>query len=78
VTRRPYQAGLADAVADLLGHQPGSCDRCARPEDGASRFVLDVLSLREAGPRGIPVRLLRVAGSAWRAGKAEERQPRPS
>jgi phosphoserine phosphatase len=78
VTRRAYQAGLTEAVTDLLGHEPGACDRCARREDRATRFVLDVLSLREAGPRGLPTRLVRVGRSAWRAGKPEERRSAPS
>jgi 3-deoxy-D-manno-octulosonate 8-phosphate phosphatase KdsC-like HAD superfamily phosphatase len=73
VTRRRYQAGLADAVADLLGHRPGTCRRCAAHLTAESEFVLAVLSLKEAGPRGIPSRLWRVATTARRAGKPEER-----
>jgi hypothetical protein len=31
ITRRPYQAGLLEAVAHLLGHDPQRCETCAPP-----------------------------------------------
>ena len=71
VARRSYQAGLADAVADLLGHAPGGCRRCAVHLTPANEFVLAVLSLKEAGPRGIPTRLW--PGSSPRRGGCESR-----
>jgi hypothetical protein len=66
VSRHAYQAGLNDAVADLLGHAPGTCPTCQAELSPATEFVLAVLSLKEAGPRGIPSRLMRVMASAHR------------
>jgi hypothetical protein len=72
VARRPYQAGLAEAVAGLIGHEPGGCPACEARFSADTDFVLAVLSLKEAGPRGIPSRLARVLTTARRAGKPEE------
>jgi hypothetical protein len=72
VAPHPYQAGLADAVGDLIGHPPGGCPTCAVHLTPETDFVLAVLSLKEAGPRGIPSRLARVLATARRAGKPEE------
>lgn len=69
VTRGAYQAGLAEAVASLLGHAPGACPTCRVVVDDDARFLLALLSLREAGPRGLPRRLLDVVTSAPRAGR---------
>ena len=69
VTRGAYQAGLAEAVGAHLGHAPGSCPTCRVDVDDAARFVLALLSLREAGPRGLPRRLLEVAAASRRAGR---------
>lgn len=30
--QRPYQAGLAQAASQLLGHRPGGCSRCRAPQ----------------------------------------------
>lgn len=64
VSRRPYQAGLADAVSGLLGHPPAGCSTCAVELDPAARFVLAVLSVRAGGPRAIGPRLLHVVRAA--------------
>src|SRR5207302_3156546 len=31
ILNRPYQSGLAKAVAALVGHLPGNCSACRRP-----------------------------------------------
>lgn len=64
VTHRPYQAGLAEAVGRLVGHEPGGCPACALDLTPASRFVLSALSLRAAGPAAIGPRLTTVARTA--------------
>jgi hydroxymethylpyrimidine pyrophosphatase-like HAD family hydrolase len=52
--RRPYQAGLALAVAELLGHRPGSCARCRVGQQTTEReLLLDLLSISEDGLRGL-------------------------
>ncbi|WP_152627218.1 hypothetical protein [Streptacidiphilus melanogenes] len=57
-----YQAGLADAVAALLGHRPGHCHICRPPSlPHETRAVLAVLALPEAGRRGALRRLARLA-----------------
>jgi hydroxymethylpyrimidine pyrophosphatase-like HAD family hydrolase len=55
LTGRAYQAGLAQACADLLGHHPGSCPIC-RPAKPAprTRAMLAVLDLRANGLASIP------------------------
>ncbi|MBF9066534.1 HAD family hydrolase [Streptacidiphilus fuscans] len=61
-TRGAYQAGLADAVATLLGHRPGHCPLCRPPAlPVETRAVLDVLALPEAGRSGALARLARLA-----------------
>ncbi|MEE2031635.1 HAD hydrolase family protein [Rhodococcus chondri] len=67
VTRHSYQAGLADACADLLGHRPGACRRCTPPHVPARTEVLcAVLGLREDGLRGFVPRVGRLAASVTR------------
>jgi hydroxymethylpyrimidine pyrophosphatase-like HAD family hydrolase len=62
VLRRPYQAGLADAVARLLGHVPGRCPRCEAPAlSPADAALTALLAVPEAGRAGMPVRLARLA-----------------
>jgi hypothetical protein len=56
-----FQAGLADGVALLVGHRPGGCPTCAVDLPATSQALLRALSVREAGPRGIPSRLARLA-----------------
>jgi hypothetical protein len=52
--RRPYQLGLAQATAGLLGHRPGGCPVCAPPGQGeATRLLLALLGAREAGASGL-------------------------
>jgi hydroxymethylpyrimidine pyrophosphatase-like HAD family hydrolase len=54
VMSRPYQAGLADAVAALLGHRPGSCPICLMPTLGPDgRAVITLLSAQERGVRSM-------------------------
>jgi hypothetical protein len=61
-TRAPYQAGLAQAVARLIGHRPGSCAACRVPRlTGADELVLTLLSVAESGRRGMPVAAARLA-----------------
>jgi hydroxymethylpyrimidine pyrophosphatase-like HAD family hydrolase len=62
VTRHPYQRGLADAVAELIGHRPGGCPLCRRPLlPRRTRTLVRLLALAEPGPAGLPLRTLRVA-----------------
>jgi hydroxymethylpyrimidine pyrophosphatase-like HAD family hydrolase len=67
----PYQAGLADAVALLLGHRPGSCRVCAAPVlEPASRAVMTLLSAQERGGRSMvssAIRLAMAARHEWRS-----------
>lgn len=61
VLRRPYQAGLADAVARLLGHPPGRCPVCRAPRlSPADAALAALLAVPEAGRAGMPVRLARL------------------
>jgi hypothetical protein len=53
VMRRPYQAGLRDAVASLVGHSPRSCPVCrppALPREAA--VLLAALRAKDAGRWG--------------------------
>jgi hypothetical protein len=62
--RRPYQAGLHLAVAELLGHVPGSCPRCGVPPlTPDCDLLVDLLSVVEDGRRGVA---LRAVGLAWK------------
>jgi hypothetical protein len=59
---RPYQAGLALAVAELLGHRPGGCELCRVARTTPSReLLLELLSIPESGRRGVAWRTLRLA-----------------
>lgn len=59
VMARPYQAGLAQAVGELLGHEPGRCPACEMPPGGRDRAILRaLLAARERGPLGMVVRAL--------------------
>jgi hydroxymethylpyrimidine pyrophosphatase-like HAD family hydrolase len=54
ILRRPYQAGLALAAAELLGHQPGGCDACRPPRHSReSALLLTVLTAQERGLPGM-------------------------
>jgi hypothetical protein len=62
LTARPYQAGFFDAVSSVVGHRPGACARCALPDEPPqARALLTLLSCQEAGARGAPRRLARLA-----------------
>lgn len=51
IARRRFQAGLAEAVADLIRHRPGGCPRCRPPEvHGDERLLLLALAAQDAGP----------------------------
>ncbi|HEX8973252.1 hypothetical protein, partial [Oryzihumus sp.] len=71
LTRRPYQLGLLDACAALLGHRPGGCPDCRPPAfPPRTRAVLAVLGLPEGGDRTVPLRSLRLVaalarGTSW-------------
>jgi hydroxymethylpyrimidine pyrophosphatase-like HAD family hydrolase len=50
---RPCQAGLLDAVNDLLGHPPGACQECSSPPQPAeTRLLLAVLGAQDVGAAG--------------------------
>jgi hypothetical protein len=64
VTRvdRPYQAGLSQAVGELLGHRPGQCARCRVPHRAPEdELLLELLSVAEDGPRGLALGALKLA-----------------
>ena len=61
VLRRPAQAGLAQAVARLIGHRPGSCPICAPPPMADStRAFLRLLGTADLAPWRRPIRLLQL------------------
>jgi hydroxymethylpyrimidine pyrophosphatase-like HAD family hydrolase len=67
LTGRPYQAGLAQAVAAQIGHAPGRCLICRPPAlTPNARLLLQVLAVPEAGPWGIVQGALRLALTATR------------
>ena len=50
VARHRFQAGLADAVADLIGHRPGDCAVCsAPPVPAGERLLWLALAAQDAG-----------------------------
>jgi hypothetical protein len=53
----------------VLGHAPSACPTCRVVVNDDARFLLALLSVREAGPRGLPRRLLEVMRAAPRAGR---------
>lgn len=66
-TRGAYQAGLAQACADLLGHPPGRCPACRPPEAGPrTRAVLAILDLRANGLASVPGRTMALGSSLLR------------
>jgi hydroxymethylpyrimidine pyrophosphatase-like HAD family hydrolase len=65
-TRRPYQAGLKQAVGQVLGHAPGACPRCAMPElSPETRHLLPALAAQESGRRSMVSSALVLAAHAW-------------
>jgi hydroxymethylpyrimidine pyrophosphatase-like HAD family hydrolase len=49
VLKRKYQAGLAEAVAGVIGHRPGGCDVCQSSGSVESRLLLTIVSAQEQG-----------------------------
>ena len=70
VTRRSYQAGLADAVSMELGHRPGACPRCRLDQSVDSRALFGLLSVRQSGRTAIPRLLVRAALDGRRVSRA--------
>jgi hypothetical protein len=65
-TRRPYQAGLKDAVAEILGHAPGACPHCAMSElSPETRQLLPALAAQESGRRSMLSSALALGAHAW-------------
>lgn len=61
-TRRRYQAGLGEAVADLIGHPVGGCRTCRPPAASRDALLFEpVLRAAEGGGRGLPRQLGRLA-----------------
>ena len=61
-TARPYQAGLALAVAELLGHRPGGCELCrVAGMTPPRKLLLELLSIPESGRCGLVLGILRLA-----------------
>lgn len=70
LTRHGYQAGLAEAVADLLGHRPGGCATCRPPRFArSSRALLAVLAMREGRLSGLATGTLRTADYLYRGSR---------
>jgi hydroxymethylpyrimidine pyrophosphatase-like HAD family hydrolase len=62
VMKRPYQAGLAQAVGRELGHAPGECDVCGPPAATPEReILLAALAVQERGTAGMPLRAMKLA-----------------
>ncbi|NUK24624.1 HAD family hydrolase [Streptomyces lunaelactis] len=62
VLRLPCQAGLAEAVGNLLGHRPGHCPACRPPQlTPEDRALTALLAVPESGRSGMPVRLAGLA-----------------
>jgi hydroxymethylpyrimidine pyrophosphatase-like HAD family hydrolase len=60
IARRGHQAGLAVAVAELVGHAPGACPACAPPPaDRRAELVLGILAAREGGRARLAAQALR-------------------
>ncbi|MFE0458488.1 HAD hydrolase family protein [Kitasatospora sp. NPDC058965] len=74
VLRHAYQAGLAEAVAGLIGHPVGSCDQCRPPlPDDTARPLLALLAVSEDGRRGTVSRTARLVRAALRPDGPGER-----
>jgi hypothetical protein len=66
VMRRPYQAGLEEAVSRVLGHRPGSCGQCRGPASTDEReLLLRVLGAQERGRLGMAIEAMRLAARVW-------------
>jgi hypothetical protein len=70
-TRQAYQAGLARACGELIGHQPGQCPDCRPPVfTPRTKAVLAILDLRAGGLASLPGGTLAIsrsllAGTRW-------------
>lgn len=68
-TGAPCQAGLAEAVARLIGHRPGTCALCAAPRlNPAEQLVATLLSAGERGRRGLLPAAARLAALRLKGG----------
>ena len=62
VTRKRYQAGFADAVGHLIGHDPGTCSQCRLGPASRDRLLLlGLLGLREGGIERVPAQIVKLA-----------------
>lgn len=62
IMRLPYQAGLAQAVAGLLGHEPGACSICRpSPLSAGRELLLTLLAAQERGGRGLVTQAVKLA-----------------
>jgi hydroxymethylpyrimidine pyrophosphatase-like HAD family hydrolase len=69
LVRRHEQAGLAEAVALLVGHRPGGCNRCAPPRvSRSSRLLLDLLAVEDMGRWRRAGRAIRLLLESWDIG----------
>ncbi len=78
-TRQAYQAGLARACGELIGHRPGRCPDCRPPELTArTKAVLAILDLRAGGLASLPGGTLAISRSLlartrWSPGQPGQR-----
>jgi hypothetical protein len=62
IARRANQLGLAQAVAELIGHAPGACPECETTHLTArSRLLLSSLGAQDAPRIGKVLKALRLA-----------------
>ena len=47
--RRPYQGGLAEATASVLGHRPGACRTCKWVAAGDTALLFSAMRAQESG-----------------------------
>ncbi|HLG74066.1 MAG TPA: HAD hydrolase family protein [Chloroflexota bacterium] len=60
-TRQPFQAGLAEAAAALLGHPPGRCAVCRPPRmPKSARLLLTALAAQDTQGAGSVMHLVRL------------------
>ncbi len=64
VTSRPGPAGLAQAVAAVIGHPPGACPICRPPvADESTRLLLALLAVQDRGVTGRALAGLRLVAA---------------
>jgi hydroxymethylpyrimidine pyrophosphatase-like HAD family hydrolase len=67
ILSKPHQLGVAQAVAELIGHAPGACSRCELTQLSArSRLLVTALAAQDARRLGKVLHLFRLAGSLAR------------